>query len=66
MKVNVIPIIVGVLWMDPWGLGEGIGVNGNKWKNREESKRPEETCCHSDSSERPPAITGEKNYNNNN
>ena len=59
----------------PQGLEERTGGKENQWKNYdyrlqhcwdrlnnwEESWRPEETCCHSDSSQRPPTNAGVKN-----
>ena len=81
MKVMVIPIVISALGTVPKGLErrlEKIEIGG-KIKSIQttpllrltkiESLRPEETCCHSDSSERPSVNAGVKTckkYNNDN
>ena len=80
MQVTIIPIVIGAFGMVTKGLLKGLedlevggGVESIKqlhyWKRPEyweESWRLEETCCHSDSSEKPSANTDVKNSNNNN
>ena len=74
--MTVIPIMIGVLGTVPQKSERMSGRAGNRWTNRdypdysivkieqeysEESKSPEETCYHSDSSEMTPDNAGVKN-----
>ena len=69
MKVTVILIVVGALGMISKCLErtpEELEIRGRiktiqTTELSEESWRPGETCCHSDSSERPPADASVKN-----
>ncbi len=75
MKVTIIPIVIGAFGTLTKGLLKGLEdleVGGRVetihqqyyWKRPEyweESWRPEETCCHSNSSERPSAYADVKN-----
>ena len=64
--MTVIPLITGTLVTVPENLEKRVEKFGNVGKNQvhsnrpkysEESWRPEETCCHLDSKESPPANT---------
>ena len=81
MKVTIIPIVIGAFGTITKRLLKilvDLGIRGrvvnikHYWERPEyweESKRLEETCCHSNSSERPSANTDVKNsqwVNNNN
>ena len=62
MRVTVIPIVIGALGTVPKGIRKGSGRIGNWRKNRDcPNWRPQETICHSDSSERSSANVGVKN-----
>ena len=75
MSVTVKPFVGDDLGTIPKGLEkkmEELKISGklrpsrtlhyqDRREYREESWRPEETCCHLDSSERPPANAGVKN-----
>ena len=81
MKVMIIPIVIGALGTVTTGLLQEL-ENLDEWRPSkllhywdrpeywEESLRLEETCCHSNSSEKPSANAGVKNSqkrtNNNN
>ena len=80
MKVTIILIVIGAFGTITKGLLKGLEL-ADEWRPSkplhycerpeywEESWRLEETCCHSNSSERPSANTDEKNsegVNNNN
>ena len=69
MKVTIIPVVIGALgtvtkglkrdwrawkWQGKWRLSK-LQHYWDQPEYREESWRLEETCCHSNSSERPPA-----------
>ena len=83
MKVKIVPIVIGVFGTITKGLLKGLqdlGVGGlvdtiqiqHYWEQPEyweASWRLEETCCHSNASEKPSAKTDAKNskgVNNNN
>ena len=73
MGVMVIPIVVGALGTVPKGCRKSFKKLEeelrpfklqhflNRLEYREESRRPEEICCHPDSRERPPANASGKN-----
>ena len=72
MKVTIVPIVIGALSTVTHGLIQGVEeleISGpskllDYWDRpeyREESWRLEETCCHSNSSERPSADANVKN-----
>ena len=67
MKVTVIPVVIGILGRKPKRLGKNTGERieiiqtTDRPEYREESLRPEETCCRSDSCERPPVNAVVKN-----
>ena len=60
MKVTIVPIVIGALDTITKGLLKGL----HRWERPQswdEFWRPDETCCHSDSREKPSANTDEKN-----
>ena len=72
MRMTVIPIVVGALGTVPKDLVKKLQQLeksrpsllenfGDRQKNLKESRRSEETCCHSGSRVTPPAKAGEKN-----
>ena len=72
IKVTVIPIVTDVLGTVTKGLVQALGVleikermetiqTTDQPKYRKDSWKPEETCCHSDSREKPLANAGVKN-----
>ena len=70
MQLTVIPVAVDVLGTISKSLEEGTGGNWNSWKLSrasciaeigQKTRSPEETFCHSDCCERPPANDGMKN-----
>ena len=77
MQVTIIPIVIGAFGTVTKGLLKGLEdmevADGGRPSKRqyfwerteywEESWRLEETCCHSDSSERPSAYADVKNSN---
>ena len=70
MKVTIIPIVIGAFGTVTKGLIKGLEdleVEGQNYWERpeywEESWRLGETCCHSNSSERPSANANVKNSN---
>ena len=63
MKVTVIPVVVGSLRMvskEEESRPSKLQLFWDKLEYLERSKRPEETCCHSDFSEKPTVKTGGK------
>ena len=81
MKVTIVPIVIGAFGTITKGLLKDledleVGGQNDKWEHcwerpepRDESWRLEETCCHSNSSEKPSANTDAKKpkgVNNNN
>ena len=66
MKVTIVPIVIGALGTITKGLLKGledleVGGRVERPESRDESWRLEETCCHSNSSEKPSANTDVKN-----
>ena len=64
MQVSVLLVLVGVLGMVPESLKkllEELDLQGNRLEYSEESCRYEETCSHSDPSEKPPVKTEVRN-----
>ena len=67
MKIMVIPIAIGALGTVPYGLIWGLEIGGEAEIIQTTALlRLEETCCHSNSSERPSVAAMEKLANNNN
>ena len=72
MQVTIIPIVIGAFWTVTKGLLKGVEdleVGGHYWERPEyweDSWRLEETCCHSNSSEKPSANADVKSSNNDN
>ena len=74
MQVTIIPIVIGAFGTVTKELLKGLEDLGDEWrpfklqhywewpKYWEESCRLEETCCHSNSSEKPSAKTDVKNF----
>ena len=65
MKVTLIPIVTGAPGTNPKGLVrelEDIEIGGHRPEYKEKFWRLEETCCHSNSSEKPSAKPDVKKF----